>query len=1136
MKTVSDQIILSASDLVGHLNCAHLTDLDLQVVAGKLAKPKRWDPLLEILRERGARHEHAFIAHLQAQGLRSAEIEGVEITSEAVAKTRAAMKDGIPVIVQAALAHERWVGRADILRRVDTPSALGDWSYEVIDTKLARETKAGSVLQLCLYAHLLEHAQGQAPEHVFVVAPWSDYEPQVFRYADYAAYFRRVKAAAEGASEDTSTGEHYPEPKEHCEICRWQSRCEARRRADDHLCLVAGITKNQTAELQENGLLTASALAAMPLPMPWKPKKGSRQSFERAREQARIQIASREAGEVKYELLDVVPETGLCLLPEPSEGDIFFDIESDAHVGEHGLEYLFGYVYRDESGDWTYTADWALDRENEKAIFERFVDFVNERRKEYPDLHIYHYAPYEPGALKRLMGRYATREAEIDDFLRQHLLVDLYAVVRHALRAGVESYSIKKLEPVYAFKRDTSLPDANIALARLQAGLELGDIEAIDEEVCATVQSYNYEDCTSTIALRDWLEEKRSELVGRGTEVRRPEAQQPSPSEELSKRQQKVQRLIERLTDGVPADMEERSAEQQAKWILAHILDWHRREEKATWWEYFRLSDLTPDELLDERAALAHLTFVEDVTPPRNRVPTHRYRFAPQDTDLRGGEKLKAVGGDHFGSVISISAEGKTVDIKKTGQTANTHPDGVFAHKVFDTKEQAAALVRLAEFVAENGIDGDGEFFSARSLLMLSRPELGGGPIKKNGETTLQAALRVSSILERGVLPIQGPPGTGKSYTGARMICELVKRGKKVGITANSHKVIRNLLDKVIEAAPEMGVDVTCVQKPDEREPNQDHLNFVMSNDGVYSALNSGSAQVAGATHFLWAREDAFETVDVLVIDEAAQMSLANVLAVAQSAKALILLGDPQQLDQPTQGTHPDGTGGSALEHVLASAQTIADEQGLFLADTWRLHPEICRFNSELFYEDKLKSVAGCERQHVRDAGPLSGTGLKFLPIKHAGNQSASIEEADAIHSLVEGVLKRSPTWTDRDGKVHPLTLDDILIIAPYNAQVFEIQQRLPNAKVGTVDKFQGQEAPIAIYSMATSGHADAPRGMEFLYSPNRFNVAVSRAKCVALLVASPAVFEADCRTPRQMQLANAFCRYLERAEEIKAF
>ncbi|MCR8726676.1 TM0106 family RecB-like putative nuclease [Frigidibacter sp. ROC022] len=1133
MKVRGKELILSASDLVGHLNCAHMTELDLGVASGALKKPSVWDPLLEILRERGRRHEKSFIDHLEAEGLATRVIDGVDITADAFAETKAAMADGVEVIVQAALQHGRWAGRADILRRVETPSGLGEWSYEIIDTKLARETKAGSVLQLCLYADLLEKAQGLAPKHIYVVAPWSNFEPQEFRYADYAAYFRKAKTAIEEATTIDAPPALYPEPKEHCDMCRWRERCDARRREDDHLCLVAGISKNQRTELQENGISTAAALAAMPVPMPWKPQRGAPLSYHKAREQARIQIESRAAGKTLYELLPAVQDIGLCLLPEPSEGDIFFDIESDVLVGEHGLEYLFGYSYRDENGAWAYTADWAFDREREKEIFECFVDFVTERQKTYPDLHIYHYAAYEPGALKRLMGRYATRESEIDDFLRGDLLVDLYAVVRNALRAGVESYSIKKLEPLYGFERNTDLPDANMALASLQAGLELGDIENVSTEDCATVQSYNEDDCNSTMALRDWLEERRQEIIDSGTDVSRPAPSDQQASDELTERQEAIQALVESLTRDIPADIEERSVEQQARWILAYLLDWHRREQKATWWEYFRLADLTAEELIDERVALSGLTYMATVDQTKTGIPIDRYRFLQQDTDLRGEEGLRRVGGDSIGTAVMIDSEARTIDIKKTKQTANVHPAGVFAFQNFDHKEQADALFRIGEFVAEHGILGDGPFQAARSLLLREPPRLGGQPIRLTEELPLDAGVRIADYLGEGILPIQGPPGTGKTHTGAHMICRLVERGKKVGITANSHKVIRNLLNKIVTVADEKGIALTCIQKPGEQEPDQKRLIFARKNEDVFTALSTNRAHVAGGTSFLWSRNDAADTLDVLVVDEAAQMSLANVIAVSQSARTVILLGDPQQLDQPTQGSHPDGTGVSSLQHVLGQEHTIAGDRGLFLEQTWRLHPDICALNSELFYDGKLAAKLDCARQKINASGPISGSGLRYLPVHHTGNRSSSIEEAETTAKLVNDIVASQPTWIDRDGDEHAVRLEDILIITPYNAQVFEIQQRLPGARVGTVDKFQGQEAPIAIYSMATSSYADAPRGMEFLYSANRFNVAISRAQCVAILIASPDIFEADCKTPRQMQLANGFCRYLELAQPV---
>jgi len=418
MEKVGNSLLLSASDLVRHLNCQHLTALDIAVANGSLAKPKVWeDPLAQILWKRGARHEQGYIDHLKSSGFAVTVIDGVGVDNETVAQTREAMNGGAEIIVQGAFRSNIWVGRTDVLRRIDTPSKLGPWSYEVIDAKLARETKGGTVLQLCLYAELLAGVQGARPENCYVVTPHSDYEPQVYRIDDYGAYFRRVRDGLTSAVVRTEAEATYPEPCEHCNICRWQELCDQRRRKDDHLSLVAGATKVQIEELKRRGIDTMATLAAMPLPLDWKPSRGAASSYERAREQARIQVAGRKAGKLVFELLPIVPGFGLGGLPEPSAGDVFFDLEGDPFVGDGGLEYLFGYSYREPHGSVAYMSAWALSRQDEKAAFERFVDFVIERLKNYPDLHIYHFAPYEPATLKRLMGRYASREEEID-FLR----------------------------------------------------------------------------------------------------------------------------------------------------------------------------------------------------------------------------------------------------------------------------------------------------------------------------------------------------------------------------------------------------------------------------------------------------------------------------------------------------------------------------------------------------------------------------------------------------------------------------------------------------------------------------------------------------------------------------------------------
>ena len=416
--------------------------------------------------------------------------------------------------------------------------------------------------------------------------------------------------------------------------------------------------------------------------------------------------------------------------------------------------------------------------------------------------------------------------------------------------------------------------------------------------------------------------------------------------------------------------------------------------------------------------------------------------------------------------------------------------------------------------------------------MLRESPRIGGQELQREEETAVESAIRLCRYLTHGIFPIQGPPGAGKTFTGACMICELVRQGKTVGITANSHKVIRNLIDAAIERACEMGLNARFCHKTSQVERPQSYLSIATKNEEIIEGLER-NISVGGGTAWLWARPEVFEIVDVVFVDEAAQMSLANALAVSQAAKAMVLIGDPQQLDQPTQGSHPDGTNVSALDHILAGEQTISQEKGLFLKESWRLHPEISTYTSELFYEGKLSSKYGLEKQVIKSEGTICGSGLRYLPVDHHGNQNCSPEEAQAISKLVSDILKSNAVWTDREGQEQTVTLNDIVIITPYNAQVFEIQRQLPEARVGTVDKFQGQEAPIAIYSTATSSRADAPRGMEFLYSLNRFNVATSRARCLSIMVGSPQLFEAECRTPRQMQLANAFCRYIEAAEYL---
>jgi predicted RecB family nuclease len=1127
----------SATDIANFLACQHLTMLDRLEAMGQQKRPYFPDPSLELLRQLGLEHEQKFLAGLRAGGTPTVvEISPVIAATEAATQTIAALRRGADVIYQPVFLDAQWKGRADFLIRVERPSSFGAWSYEVVEAKLARSTKARALIQLCFYSELLSKIQGIEPQWMYV-ALGGGRDREKFQVQRYLAYFRKVKREFEEACKASLNT--YPEPVEHCDVCDWWQNCDARLRADDHLSLVAGISRNQRKALVDRSVGTVVQLGQLSLPVKPKLERVGDAALQRIREQARLQVAGRDRQQLIHELLEPVElERGLAALPEPSPGDLFFDLESDPYAFDQGIEYLFGIVSvpGEPQTKPSYSSVRCLTPAAEKEAFQGFISTVMERWRQYPGMHIYHYAPYEPTAIKRLAGRHGVCVDEVDQLLTARIFVDLYRVVRQGLRASIESYSIKKIEPLYGFARTVDLRDATKALQAFEAVLSLGDEREDIGQLLATIEGYNRDDCFSTLRLRDWLEERRHDLEKkRGQPLPRPATKSGARSENLEAELGEIRTVMRRLLDGLPVNEAEWTEEQRARWLSAQMLEWHRREEKSAWWEYFRLLDLTDEELQEDKSALGGLRYLGEVDRI-DRSIIYRYRFPPQDHAIDPGTSTRDPKTEKSaGKVVAVDDRNWTIDLKRGAASQVPHPEALIPFESFGTKEQRASLLRLGSWVAKNGLDGSGPFRAARDLLLRLPPRLvdNSRPLVKPGELLSEAANRLSLRLEASVLPMQGPPGSGKTYTGARVIVELVKRGKRVGITAVSHKVISNLLKEVCEAAQEARISVRTVQKPNEDGDGYEHalVEWTTKNERVLEALTSGEAQVAAGTAWLWSREDMADTVDVLFVDEAGQMSLANVLAVSQAAGSLILLGDPQQLDQPQKGVHPPGADVSALAHLLNGRPTISDECGLFLLETWRLHPDVCAFTSELFYEGRLKSRPENLNQRLNADDPLGGTGLRYIPVEHTGNQSESAEEAEVVKRLVGKLLSPGTTWINKKGEAAPLTLKDILVVAPYNAHVSLLTDQFPQrARVGTVDKFQGQEAPVVIYSMATSTPEDAPRGMEFLYSLNRLNVATSRAQCVTVLVASPALFNVQCKTPRQMELANAFCRYLEMA------
>jgi uncharacterized protein len=667
--------------------------------------------------------------------------------------------------------------------------------------------------------------------------------------------------------------------------------------------------------------------------------------------------------------------------------------------------------------------------------------------------------------------------------------------------------------------------------------IEAGEWDEAVEAHRQIVEDYNREDCESAERLRDWLEQLRAGVVAGGQHLPRPDPTAGEASPEISELDRELRRLRDALLADVPADPEVRNVEQQARFVLAHLMEFHRREDKASWWEYFRLLELDEADYFDERRALIGLQ--RDPHAQTERPLVHRYRFPHQDSDARRNDGVYRPDGQSIGKVVAVNHTERTIDIQRTKKTLPEHPPSVILHNRVPPDVLRESLMAFGDSVLQHGFAGQAPFRAAQALLLRQTPVAAGElSLQHEDETTEEAACRIALQLDGQVLAIQGPPGTGKTYTGAQIICALKAAGRKVGVTAVSHRVILNLLEGVASEACRRGLSIHLARKSEEEYEGEWDIDAVGDYDEILAGLEDGRIDVVGATAWAWARPEFAQAVDVLIVDEAGQMALGNVLAVAPAGKSVILLGDPQQLEQPLQSSHPEGSEVSALYHWLGDHDTMPPEHGLFLGETYRLHPDIARFTSEVYYEGRLLARPELTRQRiVARPGkhlPFTGAGLRYLSVDHAGNQSRSPEEVTAIRELVADLLAGAG-WQDKHGQQRPLTVQDILIVAPYNAQVAALIEGLPDlaSRIGTVDRFQGQEAAIVIYSMTSSSPDDAPRGMEFLYDSHRFNVATSRARALCILVGNPALFEPECRTPRQMKRANGFCRYLELCDGV---
>lgn len=1125
-------VLFSATDLVAYLECEHLTVLDIQALgdAGLRDARSTLDESAELIARKGDEHERAYLQRLRAQGRTVVDIaaDGGSIDDK-VERTLQGMQQGVEVIYQATLRDGPLIGHADFLRRVDNePSDFGAWRYEVADTKLARSAKAKFLVQLAFYSALLAKAQGAEPRLMHVVL--GDHSERAFRCADYVHYYRsllarflaRVHALADGAQAAT-----YPLPVAHCDLCHWRERCDAQRVADDHLCQVANISRIQWAKLQAAGVDTMTRLAALPAGTPI-PRLNA-DTLERLRSQAELQDRARRTGQREVLLLPPDPKgrRGFYRLPAPDAGDMFFDMEGDP-LEDGGLEYLFGVWFHD-GGPWTFQPFWAHSRAEERVAFEAFVDFVTRRRERFPGAHVYHYASYEETALKRLASWHATREVEVDNLLRHGALVDLYKVVREAIRISEPSYSIKYVEHFYRPARAGDVQNAGASIVFYERWRETQDAQLLQD-----IADYNRDDVESTQQLRDWLLRLRPAgipwqvEVGNAT-VETVTGQAPA----LTKAQQAEQRLVpyrRRLVDALPADRAEWTSEHHAAELSYQLLDFHRRADKPAWWAMFDRMDRDEGELIDDQECLAGLQ-QDPANPPRPDKRSTVYTLAPeQETKLASGDDCTRTDTGESVGKIEFDEESGRVSIRlgpskqPLSVRVSLGPGGPI-----NSKAVVEALFRFADSV----LAGDDRYQALKRLLRREPPRLqgwsSGQPVVPAGQDTVRGSLAAAMAMDGTCLYVQGPPGSGKTYTGSRMIVGLLAAGQRVGIMSNSHKAINNLLKGVMQVVAERGQVVSAVKKASHDRPgtaydeNPRGVVNLYQNDEVWA---SGAQLVAG-TAWLFADPVAEQAMDVLFVDEAGQVALANLVAAGTSALNIVLLGDQMQLSQPVQGVHPGRSGDSALDWLLDGTATIAPDRGIFLATSHRMHPRVCQFISDAVYDGRLEAEKGNERRTLL-LGPgshplLRPAGIVHAAIQHEGCSQSSLREAELVAEVYASALRQHRT--DKDGVEHPMTAGNILVVAPYNVQVNLLKRTLPaDARVGTVDKFQGQEAELVIVSMTTSSEQDLPRHLEFLYSKNRLNVAVSRAKCLAIVIANPALMAIKCHTPEQMALVNTLC------------
>jgi uncharacterized protein len=1110
--------LLTPSKITAWLECGHFLSLRNLADSGQLIiEPTPMGSLAELLVEKGSTHERDCLSDLENRGLSVYQVPGRnpdETFTQWVTRIGNPMLKDYDVIYQMPFVSDGIRGIADFLIRVEAKSGYAN--YEPIDAKLTRvEGKPGHVLQLCFYAEAIAALTGLPPQHMHL---WLGSGAQESLAVDqFSPYWRRLRRQLDSLlNQEITTIDTKPEPCNHCEICEFSGRCQNEWRSQDSLVYVANIRPPERAAMESAGVRTVVELARRRESV----ADVHDDNLQRLSRQAALQVLSRERplSSPYFELVessdDPVYGHGFSLMPAPDDGDVFFDFEGHPFwTAQYDLFFLAGLYLQDPDATWRYDPRWAHDLDQQRVMIKELVEFFAGRREEYPSMHVYHYNHTERSSLERLT-RGTETEILFTQLVETGLFVDLYVVAKNSIQVGTESYGLKHLERLTGFVRTGDIEGGAGAVVEYDEWMKTKQPQLLDD-----IARYNCEDVQATKALRDWLLEQRSQ------ELEWRDAIVDAPVFELD---------TDELVEGL-----KKFGEKSPEHLLGDLLNYWRRERSANTSPIFAEAASDFGALYGDRDFIANLTFLgfEETTKKNGDVVKHAlFSWPEQVVDTTTFKRqvnvlYTGIGVEHgYGYVSELDHDRRELKMtwRERHEEAGGLPRVVALDDYVSPFEKPGVLFHLAEQILT---PTPGDPPSAVSLALLGRepPRFtpGHGPAHGVFSDDLDETLQWVNHLDNSYVALQGPPGTGKTYSGAHIIHELITAGKRVGITAMSHAAIDNLLRATLDVFRENDtLDTLRAVRQNSRQSDA-RLEGVRYN-AKKEELESEKFNLVAGTTWLWARAGLRPfPVDVLIVDEAGQLALADAIASANAARNLILLGDPLQLAQVSQAEHPDGSGASVLEHVLGEHATIPSTLGVFISETRRMHPDVCAFISNQIYEGRLTSHDGCAVQDTE-----FGTGLRWIRAQHVERSTESFEESALV---IEQILSMIGTqWVNQAGESAPLTANDFMVVAPYNDQVnllrreFDKVPGLRGVRAGTVDKFQGREAPVVFFTMTTSSGVDISRGPEFLFSRNRLNVAVSRARCLAYLVCTEELLNSRARSIEEMRLIGTLSSFVE--------